>query len=162
MEEVLCGNCKSSFLKKRSQVLRSNKHFCSSACSAKGRRDGKVIKCHRCGTKSYKQAHDLKKYEKHFCSRNCSVEWHNNYFVQEKHRNFKTGQFSYKKNLIRNGIKAYCRLCSKNDKRILLVHHIDKNRENNKLTNLVWLCHNCHFLVHHYKDSEKRLEQKLG
>ncbi|MBI4281264.1 HNH endonuclease [Candidatus Uhrbacteria bacterium] len=37
--------------------------------------------------------------------------------------------------------------------RVLLVHHIDENRKNNVLSNLVWLCRNCHFLVHKYNEN---------
>ena len=48
-----------------------------------------------------------------------------------------------------------CNFCRVSDARILAVHHIDGNRENNKLENLAWLCHNCHYLVHHF-DQEKR------
>lgn len=44
-----------------------------------------------------------------------------------------------------------CAKCKSTDKRILAVHHKDRNRQNNTVSNLVWLCHNCHFLVHHYK-----------
>jgi predicted HNH restriction endonuclease len=43
-----------------------------------------------------------------------------------------------------------CVLCKVSDKRILAVHHKDNNRKNNKVENLVWLCHNCHILVHHF------------
>jgi predicted HNH restriction endonuclease len=27
---------------------------------------------------------------------------------------------------------------------------VDKNRKNNKIKNLIWLCRNCHFLIHNY------------
>lgn len=42
-----------------------------------------------------------------------------------------------------------CTLCKTEDKRVLATHHIDRNRLNNSVNNLAWLCHNCHFLVHH-------------
>lgn len=29
------------------------------------------------------------------------------------------------------------------------IHHIDFNKKNNELTNLVCLCPNCHMLIHH-------------
>ena len=28
-------------------------------------------------------------------------------------------------------------------------------RKNNSVSNLIWLCHNCHHLVHHYKNETK-------
>lgn len=45
-----------------------------------------------------------------------------------------------------------CKKCGSTDSRTLAVHHKDKNRKNNSISNLMWLCHNCHYLVHHYKD----------
>jgi 5-methylcytosine-specific restriction endonuclease McrA len=32
----------------------------------------------------------------------------------------------------------------------LIVHHIDENKTNNKLDNLVTLCRACHALIHHH------------
>lgn len=61
----------------------------------------------------------------------------------------------------RNKIPKICTLCKTEDSRILAVHHIDKNRRNNDLKNLIWLCHNCHFLVHHY-DVEREKIGKVG
>lgn len=40
----------------------------------------------------------------------------------------------------------FCQFC-KNEKNIH-VHHIDLNRENNDITNLLPLCHSCHLTVH--------------
>jgi 5-methylcytosine-specific restriction endonuclease McrA len=57
--------------------------------------------------------------------------------------------------LIRSNIKKECNRCNDNDQRILAVHHIDKNRSNNELSNLMWLCHNCHFLIHNFPDETK-------
>jgi len=48
----------------------------------------------------------------------------------------------------RKFIKDKCEKCGANDKRILCVHHIDRDRDNNKLENLQTLCFNCHRLVH--------------
>jgi predicted HNH restriction endonuclease len=41
------------------------------------------------------------------------------------------------------------------------VHHIDKDRTNNTLKNLAWLCHNCHYLVHHDKLEMQRFLKSL-
>jgi predicted HNH restriction endonuclease len=40
--------------------------------------------------------------------------------------------------------------------KVLAVHHLDHDRNNNNVSNLVWLCFNCHFLVHNDKDFEKK------
>lgn len=41
-----------------------------------------------------------------------------------------------------------CEICGFSDKRILQVHHKDKNRKHNTRDNLVLLCPNCHALEH--------------
>jgi predicted HNH restriction endonuclease len=41
---------------------------------------------------------------------------------------------------------------------VLAVHHVDQNRTNNKVTNLAWLCHNCHHLVHRYPIERKKVQ----
>lgn len=53
----------------------------------------------------------------------------------------------YKGILIANGIEPVCKLCGaiKN----IHVHHIDGNRKNNDINNLVWLCTKCHYTVAH-------------
>jgi len=45
-------------------------------------------------------------------------------------------------------------------KKVIIVHHIDKNRKNNKLSNLAWLCRNCHFLVHHHEEENLKFLEK--
>jgi hypothetical protein len=43
-----------------------------------------------------------------------------------------------------------CHLCNYNEhKEILDIHHIDNDRTNNHISNLIVLCKNCHGLVHH-------------
>lgn len=44
--------------------------------------------------------------------------------------------------------KKQCNRCKIKDLRVLIVHHKDRNRNNNKLTNLEILCCNCHQIEH--------------
>ncbi len=77
--------------------------------------------------------------------------WKNkNSLSGENHPNWVNGEFSGRRSLERSKRQVICVLCSNNDKRLLAVHHKDRNRQNNKLKNLIWLCHNCHHLVHRY------------
>jgi hypothetical protein len=57
----------------------------------------------------------------------------------------------------RGGVPKICRLCKTEDCRVLAVHHSDRNRQNNTLGNLLWLCHNCHHLVHRYEPEREKL-----
>lgn len=74
-------------------------------------------------------------------------------FVGKNHPNWTGGEFAGRRILERSGRKLVCEHCGNSDKRVLMVHHKDSSRKNNKLSNLIWLCHNCHHLVHDYKDS---------
>ncbi len=46
-----------------------------------------------------------------------------------------------------------CEVCTYDISKILEVHHIDRNKENNELKNLKLLCPNCHSEEHHLKNS---------
>lgn len=55
-----------------------------------------------------------------------------------------------------------CNACGSSDE--LVVHHIDGDRENNRLDNLVPLCPDCHNKIHSQKNVSaklKRLREKL-
>lgn len=67
------------------------------------------------------------------------------------HKNFlrrEAGEWKDGKNYRLKAFNAYdhkCAICGWNeDERILEVHHIDENRENNEIDNLVILCPTCH------------------
>jgi len=92
-----------------------------------------------------------------FCGKSCQTKWRNSEFIQEKHANWKTGRNAYRSVMRRSGIKKICLLCKTDDIRVLAVHHVDKDRKNNNIENLVWLCHNCHHLVHQYEEGQKQL-----
>jgi 5-methylcytosine-specific restriction endonuclease McrA len=69
------------------------------------------------------------------------------------HPNWNGGEFAGRGILERSKIKIICVHCGISDKRVLMVHHKDSNRKNNEIKNLVWLCQNCHHLVHDYNIS---------
>ena len=48
----------------------------------------------------------------------------------------------------RKFIKDSCERCKNDDARLLIVHHKNRNREDNRPDNLQTLCYNCHRLVH--------------
>ena len=156
MPVINCDYCRESFYKKPSHIEKCIRNYCSDNCRYKGRKSGLHIKCFVCGKEVYKERRFLNrsKYKKFFCTRQCSNVW-----LGTKHRgkdnpNWTTGKSSYKAIMKRISTNIRCLLCSKSDERILLIHHLDKNRQNNDPKNLVWLCHNCHFLVHKYKQEQ--------
>lgn len=128
-----------------------------------GLRTGKIVKCYLCNKESYKTKKSLRvsKSKKYFCSKSCQTKWRNTVFVGKKHANWKGGKYSYRSVLSRNNVKAVCKLCRTKDRRVLAIYHIDKNRRNNKVENLSWLCHNCHHLVHHHKEEQDKFMEAL-
>lgn len=158
MSVVSCEICHQPFKAKPYWLKRGWGRFCSAACHHKGMNKGKEVPCALCGVVSYKQRKQLlrSKSGKFFCSKRCQTIWRNQTYVGDKHLNYKTGEHSYRPALARNDIPKVCRLCKTTDIRVLAVHHIDKDRKNNKLSNLAWLCHNCHFLVHHYENEREK------
>jgi len=158
MPQVRCEICKKQFYAKPSWLKRGWGKYCSSKCQYQARLKGKFVNCVICGKKIWRQPHEFKhsKSRKFFCSKSCQTIWRNQIFVGPKHPLWKGGgKVKYRNILSRNGIKPKCKLCGCKDKRILVVHHRDKKRSNNTIKNLVWLCLNCHHLVHYYKDQVK-------
>ncbi len=162
MPVAKCPACSKKFHRKLSQLNRSKISYCSAKCQHDSRKTGRLIPCHLCGKKSYKAFRHLSRYTNFFCSKKCSITWQNTTFIGTKHPNWKTGEFSYRGVLLQNKIPAICILCKITDRVVLAVHHIDKNRKNNTLSNLAWLCRNCHFLVHHYPEENRKFERTIN
>ena len=159
MSMVPCKRCGTIFYAKPSWLLKGNGKYCSASCHHADARTGEGRICNTCGKATYKTPKALKgsKSGKFFCSKRCQTLWRNQLYIGDKHKNFKTGEFVYRAAMERAKVPKICRLCKTTDYRVLAVHHIDKNRKNNKLENLIWLCNNCHFLVHHYEEERQKI-----
>ncbi len=155
-----CKVCKKEFETKPFYLKRGQGKYCSAKCHHEGMRTGKVKKCAVCGRETYRKLLQVERSKsgKYFCNKSCQTKWRNAYFHGEKHPNYTTGLYSYRSILDRHKVPAVCRLCKTVDRRILAVHHIDQNRMHNTASNLAWLCHNCHHLVHRYPDEKAKLK----
>ena len=73
----------------------------------------------------------------------------------ELHPGYKTGKRSYRNRLTRDEVLLpFCRKCSSMEK--LVVHHIDHDRDNNDIENLMVLCASCHKQHHvEYNKTQK-------
>lgn len=158
MIAVKCRRCGKGFNVKPSHLSYGHGKYCSRQCSSLNQRTGKEVACHICGKVVYRIPKSLKgsKSGKYFCGKSCQTLWRNQLYIGEQHANYRGGMYSYRTILGRSGMRRRCKLCGTLDARVIAVHHIDQNRKNNSIDNLAYLCHNCHHLVHRYKQEHDR------
>ena len=151
-----CLMCQKEFRTKPFFVKNGGGKYCSAKCHHEGMKSGRMVMCHSCGKQVYKTPKALRvsKSKTYFCTKSCQTRWRNSVYIGEKHANWIDGKYSYRGVMERNKIPPICKLCKTADKRVLAVHHVDKNKINNSVGNLVWLCHNCHHLAHYYNALE--------
>ncbi|MDE1970990.1 MAG: HNH endonuclease [Patescibacteria group bacterium] len=131
----ICECCKLEFISKKTPTKKQR--FCSTKCGNSVHKNGWFDKCINCGKQIWITPHN----KKQCCSRNCRNEF-------EKKRTEKISAFhSYRKRAWRHFTKK-CQDCGNEDERILVIHHIDGDRKNGKIENLIPVCHNCHCLRH--------------
>ena len=164
-EEYTCENCSNLFLR-RINVSRQSR-FCCKQCGYTYRKKDRVkLKCETCGKVIFRTLSKLKmsKHKKYFCDRNCKeiaqsliggcIE------IQPDHYGTSDGRSLYR-NLIDNTINVKCADCNESKRYLLLVHHIDGNRDNNDILNLEILCNNCHIKRHlYFNNSEWKYNTK--
>ncbi len=150
MPKVNCKICNSPFYAKPRHLKIGCGKYCSKKCQNTSQRTGFWTECNNCGKSIWKTPRDVRdsKSGKFFCSKSCQTVWRNKHYSETKHPMWKNGINTYRNILLRSKVPVMCLKCKLKDKRILIVHHLDKNRTNNSLGNLVWLCANCHMLIH--------------
>jgi hypothetical protein len=154
-----CEICSKEFSPKPSHVKVGWGRYCSSKCHYVSMRNGKVVHCDECGVEVYKNKIKLahSKSGKFFCTKSCQTKWRNKYFSGDKHKLWISGESTYRKVMKGSEKEKICHRCSDKDERTLIVHHVDHDRKNYDIKNLIWLCRNCHFLIHYDKLEEEKL-----
>jgi len=147
---VDCKICGKEFYVKPSHQKLGYGKYCSIKCLTESQKKGHYVKCNECEIKTWKSPKDLirSKSGLYFCSKRCQTLWRNSYYSGKNHANWKNGESTYRKALLKSEKERRCEKCGIEDIRILTAHHIDKNRNNNKIGNLQWLCMNCHHIEH--------------
>lgn len=133
--------------------------YCSRECASKSKLDRTVLICRKCH-KEFEVVNSLKKQV--YCSRECFFA---DKYGEKRLRNTQKLDEGIR-NLIKERDTFRCQFCNQkeNDRDTVygfIVHHIDGNRRNNELTNLITLCHPCHRFIHAKKGNPRYLQQKL-
>jgi hypothetical protein len=146
---IQCSCCKKYFWKPKKRLVRGNNHFCSMKCRDKYRITSISVVCSCCNENFIRTPSKLKfsRSGLFFCSRQC----------KDKAQTIDVGilkipQYTDGKSVYSNRAKkeygCKCSHCGYNEfEQGLEVHHIDGNRKNNELSNLIVLCALCHRLV---------------
>jgi 5-methylcytosine-specific restriction endonuclease McrA len=140
-----CKQCGVDFLKEGD---RKNNIFCSKLCSNQSRSTKVTVSCAFCLI-SFKlpKARLVNKNGLYFCCRDHKDSSQRiGGLIQPDH--YATGESYYRISALNNH-GCICARCGYAEfKEILEVHHIDRNRSNNELSNLQVLCPNCHQVEH--------------
>ncbi len=159
-----CLICNEKFYTKPNWIKLGWGKYCSRKCSSINQLKGKPMACFMCNKETYKSPKQLvrSKSGKFFCSKSCQTLWRNTVlYVGRNNKHWKTGESTYRAQMTKNK-EMICHMCGLTDKRVLVVHHLDRHRSNNELENLVWLCCNCHYLVHHDQELLEKLNMVAG
>jgi hypothetical protein len=149
-----CLICDKKFFVRPSHVRLGWGKYCSLSCRHESQKKGKYVACHWCKKRVWRKPQALKRSKSGylFCDRKCSMAWKNSELrAGSNHPLWNGGKASYRHMMEKRGEGTHCRRCGITDKRVLIVHHIDHNRKNNVIENLLWLCRNCHYLEHEGK-----------
>lgn len=143
--ELTCFHCSTKFLRRISNVKqdlkRKAKPFCSKKCFHESRNTSIKLRCYKCDKKILKKFSEVKdsKTRRFFCSHKCSAEVTLNSKV-EISKEYRETAFRL--------LEHKCCNCGYDIKEALEVHHKDKDRNNNHISNLAMVCANCHTLIH--------------
>ena len=153
MPQTKCKICYKEFHVKPYHQRMGYGKYCSRLCQVEGRKTGRSVLCEICNANIWRTPKQFRnsKSGKFFCSKNCQAKWRNREFAGEKHVNWKGGEYIYQRIMKESGIKPVCKECGIKNRKVLVIHHIDRNRKNYDISNLVWLCRNCHYLEHNGK-----------
>lgn len=150
-----CFYCSSEFISKKSPT--KPQKFCSRKCSAKAKINKIPRICIECNKSFEVTPYRLSSNGNRgiYCDRKCQLSHWNKRSLK------KQMPTTYRSNAWRVFEKK-CYDCNLVDERLLVIHHIDGNRKNGLIENLVPLCHNCHCLRHIAMSGNHRLPSYKG
>ena len=153
-EEFNCKFCgKKSIRRIKAHKGRRKKEFCDIKCSGMAARNRLTVKCQNCGKKIYR-THSRVETSRHgvfFCGRKCKdyAQSLNGDCKEIRPPHYGNGEYSYRnRTAVKKQLAKGCIDCLESKYYLLVVHHIDGDRTNNKESNLEVVCRNCHTRRH--------------
>jgi len=157
MTIINCFHCNKSVSVKQKEINQGFGKFCSRSCSAQFREKNKKkqepnVKCAICQKDFYKNLSRQKNSKSgiFFCCRAHKYEAMKVGGIMEVifPHNESTGIYNYRVIAFRVKPKICERCGYDHNEAALIVHHKDRNRNNNVIDNLEILCANCHAIEH--------------
>lgn len=125
-------------------------HVCPKCKEEDKHQNSLLVECDYCHKSYYEKPSHYEKSSFHFCSRACK-DTAQSLQGGEKFKNMRPLHYRINNSIANYRKKAFskyshcCAVCGWNeDEDILEVHHIDENRQNNDIDNLIILCPVCH------------------
>jgi hypothetical protein len=144
----ICKFCSKQFISKKHHRLEAT--YCSRECTINARRNGDDLICVYCKSIFHVALNIIKRENRKYCSRSCRS-------AGEKKDSVERGAPGH---YLKNAYRVYekkCYDCGLLDERVIVVHHIDGNRKNGAISNLIPVCHNCHCIRHIELSGNNRL-----
>jgi 5-methylcytosine-specific restriction endonuclease McrA len=159
-----CKYCSKSFEAEVREINRGNAKFCSLSCASKyshkNRSKDCNVKCAYCQKPIHRTKSQIKasKTNTFFCCREHKDKGQSleSGITKVQPDHYGKGETNYRKRKLREIKEPKCSECERKlPLPVLHVHHIDRDRSNNKLDNLEVLCPTCHELKHFYENTGK-------
>lgn len=141
--DIKCDYCNKTFQLTKTiynKRLKKNSHiYCSQLCAQLARTTKQSFICIKCG-KSFLRCPTRIQSNNIFCSKSCANSYNNRHKRKETQNTYRRIAFEH--------YEHKCHVCGWcDDDRVLEVHHIDEDRTNNDVTNLIILCPICHSYI---------------
>ncbi len=146
----ICQHCGKTFKIFKCWLKKNKGKFCSLKCMGKARKGKPVWNKGIPHTETTKDKIRQKALGRTGWNKGLTKESHPNLtrLKKEKSPNWRGGTTVYRSIALDN-LPVKCAICGVSNPKLLVVHHIDRNRRNNQLNNLQFLCLNCHRLEHY-------------
>lgn len=139
------ASCVNIYLRRDTDYNSKTPDYCSTKC-----RSTKVTKvCAECGISFKRRASNTSKSGLYFCTRPCKDKGQKHIKeIQPDHYGTSDGSYKYRQKELEHYGTECTRCGYKESIYAIDVHHRDRDRENNSLSNLEVLCCNCHAIEH--------------